>query len=775
MKLIWLIPLLPAFGALVNGVVGVRYFSKRASGLLACATMAGALALSLYAFFELLGLAPDAREYVVRPLTWISALPLQLKDGSIGSFSIPWGFRLDPLSAMMILIVTGIGFLIHVYSVGYMHGETRGAYARFFTYLNLFVFFMLMLVLGDNFVVMFVGWEGVGLCSYLLIGYYYEKKSASDAGKKAFIVNRIGDWGFILGMFLIFSVFGTLDFRAIANAAGSMPIESAGFGTLSLITLLLFVGATGKSAQIPLFVWLPDAMEGPTPVSALIHAATMVTAGVYMVGRNAVLFSHSPETMQIVAIIGVATAFMAATIGLVQNDIKRVLAYSTVSQLGFMFLAMGVGAYAAGAFHLMTHAFFKALLFLCSGSVIHAMAGQQDMRQMGGLKKYLPVTYVTMLIGTLAIAGIFPLSGFFSKDEILFRAFQSNKIIWGVAVVTALMTAFYMYRLMSMTFFGPYRGPAFEGAGGQGHASQGHGQTSADPGAGHGTVAASNGGHVAADSHGGHGPWHGPHESPKTMTIPLLILAVGAIIAGFVGWPAAIGGNNAIEHFLEPSFVARAVGAEHATASATNEARALSESANALESKGAPTHTAESAAPAQSGEAGAPAHEVAAEGDGGEHGSRLGEIILMLFSLLVGITGIMVAYRFYVRAPEISERLAVRFATAHRVLSNKYYVDELYDATAIAGTMASARGLWVFDAKVVDGAVNGTGWLTMFSSWFSHLIDKYVVDGLVNFVGAVMEEGSFVFRRLQTGLIQNYALVMLFGVFAFVSIYLMSR
>ncbi len=454
--------------------------------------------------------------------SWISSIPLALANGTIGSFSIPWGFRLDPLSGMMILVVTGIGFLIHVYSVGYMHGEPRGAYARYFAYLNLFVFFMLMLVLGDNFLVMFVGWEGVGLCSYLLIGYCYEKKSASDAGKKAFIVNRIGDWGFILGMFLIFSVFGTLDFRAVADAAGAMPVEGAAFGTLSLITLLLFVGATGKSAQIPLYVWLPDAMEGPTPVSALIHAATMVTAGVYMVGRNAVLFGHSPMTMEVVAVVGVATAFMAATIGLVQNDIKRVLAYSTVSQLGFMFLAMGVGAYAAGAFHLMTHAFFKALLFLCSGSVIHAMAGQQDMRHMGGLKKYMPVTYTTMLIGTLAIAGMPPLSGFFSKDEILFKAFLEHKVIWGVAVVTALMTAFYMYRLMSMTFFGNYRGPAWEHAGGHG----GHG----------------GGGHD--DAHGGHGAWHGPHESPKSMTIPLQILAVGAAIAGLRGhsrprWAAA--------------------------------------------------------------------------------------------------------------------------------------------------------------------------------------------------------------------------------------------
>ena len=346
-----------------------------------------------------------------------------------------------------------------------MAEEPRGGFARFFCYLNLFCFFMLMLVLGSNFLVMFVGWEGVGLCSYLLIGYWYEKKSAGDAGKKAFITNRIGDWGFVLGMFLVFTTFGTLDFRAVQDAAAAMPVETTAFGVLSAIALLLFIGATGKSAQIPLYVWLPDAMEGPTPVSALIHAATMVTAGVYMVGRNAVLFSHAPMVMEVVAIVGVLTALMAASIGLVQNDIKRVLAYSTVSQLGYMFTAMGVGAFAAGAFHLMTHAFFKALLFLGSGSVIHAMGGEQDMRRMGGLKKYLPVTFLTMLIGTLAIAGIPPLSGFFSKDEILFRSYLSNTAIWALAVVTALMTAFYMFRLMAMTFFGAYRGPAWEPAG----------------------------------------------------------------------------------------------------------------------------------------------------------------------------------------------------------------------------------------------------------------------------------------------------------------------
>ena len=476
MDLIWLIPILPGLGAAINGLVGIRSFSRQTSGLLACAAMAGALGVSLYAFWQMLGLPPEARDHVVNLGHWIPPIPLATAHG-IGSFEVPWAFRLDPLSGMMILVVTGIGLLIHIYSTAYMHDEPRGGYARFFCYLNLFCFFMLVLVLGSSFLTMFVGWEGVGLCSYLLIGYWYEKKSASDAGKKAFIVNRVGDWGFVLGVFLIFYTFGTLDFRAVANAAAAMPVE-AQFGVISLICLLLFIGATGKSAQIPLYVWLPDAMEGPTPVSALIHAATMVTAGVYMVGRNAVLFGHAPIVAQIVMIVGALTALMAATIGLVQYDIKRVLAYSTVSQLGYMFLAMGVGAYAtahgwphiglaafaAGAFHLMTHAFFKALLFLGSGSVIHAMAGEQDMRKMGDLKRYMPVTYMTMMIGTLAIAGIFPLAGFFSKDEILFRAFLTNKIIWGFGVITALMTAFYMFRLMSMTFFGKYRGASWEHA-----------------------------------------------------------------------------------------------------------------------------------------------------------------------------------------------------------------------------------------------------------------------------------------------------------------------
>src|SRR5262245_8551066 len=664
----------------------------------------------------------------------------------------------------MVLIVTCIGTLIHVYSTAYMADEPRGGVARFFCYLNLFCFFMLMLVLGNNFLVMFVGWEGVGLCSYLLIGYWYEKKSASDAGKKAFITNRIGDWGFILGIFLIFFTFGTLDFRAVQNAAAAMPIESGHFGVLSLICLLLFIGATGKSAQIPLYVWLPDAMEGPTPVSALIHAATMVTAGVYMLGRNAVLFQQAPMVMEIVAIVGVLTALMAASIGLVQYDIKRVLAYSTVSQLGYMFTAMGVGAFSAGAFHLMTHAFFKALLFLGSGSVIHAIGAEQDTPRMGALKKYLPVTFVTMFVGTLAIAGIPPFSGFFSKDEILYRAFVANKAIWVLAVVTAFMTAFYMYRLIAMTFFGDYRGPAWEHAAhpaavkvavahGVAHRTDAHAHGHADQHeheVSHG-LADAHVAHAAHDDHSGghgHGPWHGPHESPRPMTMPLMALAVGAVVAGFVGIPAALlPSGSAIEHFLEPSFTA-----EHA------------------EARVAPDTTTDRGVILQ-------VADQAAEHEGGEEheGSRGVELGLMLFSVMVAVAGIYLARTFYQTSPEISQRMAERFAGGHRTLSNKYYVDELYNGTVISGTMASGRGLWAFDRNVVDGVVNGSSWTTLFGSWLSGLTDRTLVDGAVNFVGRLIQESSYWFRRVQTGLVQNYALLMLFGVFAFVSIYLFVR
>ena len=777
MRFIPLIPLLPGIGAALNGLVGIRMFSRRTAGAVACATMTLALGLALVAFWQLLGLPAESRAYDVVVAQWIPKIPLATRTG-FSAFEVPWGFRLDPLSGMMLLVVTGIGTLIHVYSTAYMADEPRGGVARFFCYLNLFCFFMLMLVLGNNFLVMFVGWEGVGLCSYLLIGYWYEKKSASDAGKKAFITNRVGDWGFVLGVFLIYFTFGTLNFREVQNAAGTMAVESSHFGVLSWICLLLFVGATGKSAQIPLYVWLPDAMEGPTPVSALIHAATMVTAGVYMLGRNAVLFSHAPMVMEIVAIVGVLTALMAASIGLVQYDIKRVLAYSTVSQLGYMFTAMGVGAFSAGAFHLMTHAFFKALLFLGSGSVIHAMAGEQDMRRMGNLKKYMPITFATMMIGTLAIAGIFPLSGFFSKDEILFRAFLHNKAIWIIAVITAAMTAFYMFRLMSMTFFGAYRGPAWETAGhgaaigrhdhardatvaavhgakhpvdvhAHGHAHEpdhevAHGPAETDHDHGHG-------GH-------GHGQWHGPHESPTAMTFPLQALALGAIVAGFVGVPAALWGNNAIEKFLEPSFTAERV---ERTAGEVRPNDVIA--GTQLE------------AGRQSGEVRALEHAPGAAEESGEHVSRGVELGLMGFSLLVAVVGISVAWKFYVTSPEISERLADQWSGAHRLLSNKYYVDELYNATVVNGTFGAGEGLWVVDRNVVDGMVNGARDVTLVTSWISGEADKKGVDGAVNVLGQSIREAGLLFRRLQTGLVQNYALLMLFGIFAFVSIYLLVR
>ena len=696
MDLIWLIPVLPGIGAAVNGLLGIRYFSKRSSALLACSTMAGSFTLSVVAFIQLLGL--EERFHQVKIADWIPAMPLAVEDGSIAAFEVPWAFVLDPLSGMMILVVTGIGLLIHLYSVAYMDHEPRPAYARFFCYLNLFCFFMLILVLGSTFLVMFVGWEGVGLSSYLLIGFWYHKQSATDAGKKAFIVNRIGDWGFLLGIFLVFFTFGTLDFHTVAELAAERPVEIGTFGVLSFICLLLFIGAVGKSAQIPLYVWLPDAMEGPTPVSALIHAATMVTAGVYMLGRNAALFSQAPTVMTIVAIIGALTALMAATIALVQTDIKRVLAYSTVSQLGYMFLATGVGAFGAGAFHLMTHAFFKALLFLGSGSVIHAMGEEQDMRRMGGLKLYMPITCITMLIGALAIAGVPGLSGFFSKDEILYRTFLHSRVLWSVAVVTAGFTAFYMFRLIFMTFYGGYRGPSW---------AQGNVGTSASEHA----------------THEGHSTWHGPHESPRLMTLPLMVLAIGAIIAGYVGIPAALGGSNQIEHFLEPSFI---------------------------------VHVAEGSHVEQL------------------HLSHMAELGLMGLSVLIAGLGIFLAYRNYVQRPQKAEHLAQRFAGLHRLLTNKYYVDELYDSTALRGTMSSARGLWKFDKTVVDGTVNGIGWTTKAVAWISHILDKYIVDGAVNLIGWIFSEGSYVFRRFQTGLIQNYAFATLLGVFAFVTWFLIG-
>jgi NADH-quinone oxidoreductase subunit L len=514
---LFLIPLFPLIGFLLNGLFLGR-LNKKLISLIACGSVGLSFIVGLKMFFQLISLPENTRAIEEILFTWIPS----------GEFVVSFGYLFDPLSAIMVLVVSGVGFLIHVYSVGYMHDDP--GYGRYFTYLNLFIFAMLTLVLANNYLLMFVGWEGVGLCSYLLIGFWFEKKSASDAGKKAFIVNRIGDFGFILGLFIIFWNVRSLDYNEVFVRAPE--VFALGGGLITAATLLLFLGATGKSAQIPLYVWLPDAMEGPTPVSALIHAATMVTAGVYMIARSNVLFMLAPSTMTVVAIVGIATALLAATIALAQNDIKRVLAYSTISQLGYMFTACGVAAFAAGIFHLMTHAFFKALLFLGSGSVIHALAGQQDMRYMGGLKRHMKTTYVTFFIATLAIAGIPGLSGFFSKDEILWKAFSSNQgsiWIWLVALFTALMTAFYMFRLVFLTFYGQER---------MDHHTKEH-----------------------------------LHESPKMMTVPLSILAVLSIIGGYVGIPHILGGGNQFEKFLEP--VMKGVhhgGEEHALASSGHSA-----------------------------------------------------------------------------------------------------------------------------------------------------------------------------------------------------------
>jgi NADH-quinone oxidoreductase subunit L len=622
------IPLLPLIGFLLNVAFG-RRLSKAAAATIACVAIGASFAVSVAAVWTLVQHAPESRVIEQNVFDWIAS----------GDFDVPFAFRLDPLSAVMILVVTGVGFLIHVYSVAYMEEETASEYARYFSYLNLFASFMLVLVLGSTFLVMFVGWEGVGLCSYLLIGFWYRKKSASDAGKKAFIVNRIGDYGFMIGTILVFVHFGTLDFHKVAQAIGQMTPETT-FGPLSVIALLLFLGATGKSAQIPLYVWLPDAMEGPTPVSALIHAATMVTAGVYMIGRNA------PGVLLIVGIIGAATALFAATIGLVQNDIKRVLAYSTVSQLGYMFLAMGVGAYAAGIFHLYTHAFFKALLFLAAGAVIHALAGEQDMRRMGGLREELPVTFWTFLIATIAIAGVPGFSGFFSKDEILFRAYANGHFwLWLVGTITSFLTAIYMFRVVFLTFYGD-RAPGAQ------HVAPLHAEVG--PG---GSPA-----HASAGSHGGAHAAHAAHlhDAPAFMAVPLVLLAIGAVVAGYVGVPAALGGDNRIEQFLEPSFT---VGAQHVVP--------LPESV-----------------PAEPSELG-----------------------LMGLATVVAFAGIGVAAFLFLKRRDAAAALARRFAGIRRLLLRKYYVDEAYQAAIVNPiVIGSERGLWRgVDAGVIDGAVNGVG------------------------------------------------------------------
>jgi NADH-quinone oxidoreductase subunit L len=692
---IWVVPLMPAMGAAIMLLFG-RRLPKRAVNFVCVGAVALSFVWTVIAVWHFTHSGMPRYEQVL--FTWIGSgngkMLYSLYGGGTAEFVVNAGVLLDPLSCVWMLFVTGVGTLIHIYSTGYMAHE--GGYYRFFGYLNLFMFSMLTLILANNYLMMFVGWEGVGLCSYLLIGFHFHKHSASTAANKAFITNRIGDAGVILGSLTIFWLFGSFDFTRVTELARAQSSTLMGTGIITAATLFLFVGACGKSAQLPLYVWLPDAMEGPTPVSALIHAATMVTAGVYMVARSNALFVLAPETMKVVAVVGALTAIFAASIGLVQNDIKRVLAYSTVSQLGYMFLALGVGAFSAGVFHVFTHAFFKALLFLGSGSVIHAMGGEQDMRFMGALRKKIPTTFRTMLIGTLAIAGIPGLAGFFSKDEILWQAWSAHdgafRVLWYVAFATALMTSFYMFRLIFLTFFG---GPRMS-----------------------------------------HEVEHHVHESPRSMTVPLIVLACCSIFAGYLGVSPSLarmvgihGETNRFEHFLAPVFE------------------------NSVES----LPTAETSAATEKGE------------------GPTAEYVLMLLSVAAAGAGWWSARRSYAGCVDgVREPINVAAPAVYRTLLNKYYVDEFYDKAFTGrsevggvrlGAIGAGEALWKVDAQMIDGGVNGAGWLTrafgVISSWW----DKWAIDWLcVNGPAKIAEKLSRPMRLLQAGLLQWYALVMIFGV-----------
>jgi NADH-quinone oxidoreductase subunit L len=657
-----LIPLFPLLGVVLNGLLGIRFFSRRAVHTVGVGLVGLSFLASVVSFLELLR---STEPVLVKSLyTWIPGSVVRLLGGRAGTLVIDFSFRYDSLAAVMTLVVTGVGLLIHIYSIGYMSHDK--SYARFFAYLNLFTLAMLVLVLGANLAVMFVGWEGVGLCSYLLIGFWFSKDAAADAGKKAFITNRVGDFGFILGIGLLIHILGSVDIAQIAA-----QVEGGGLsrGLATAAALLLFTGAIGKSAQIPLYTWLPDAMEGPTPVSALIHAATMVTAGVYMVARMHTLFSFSGTALTVVALVGAFTAVYAATMAFVQNDIKRVLAYSTISQIGYMFIGVGVGAYSAGIFHLMTHAFFKGLLFLAAGSVIHALFGEQDMRKMGGLRTSIPQTYKVFLIGALAIAGVPGLSGFFSKDEILAAAFASGHyVVWALGLVGAGMTAFYIFRLIFLTFYGHKR--------------------------------------LAPEVR--------PRlrESPAVMLVPLQVLAVLAVVGGYVGLPHVLGGKNWFSRFLESST--------------------------------------------------------------GPHEFHLAagtEVLLMAVSAAVALAGIYGAFWVYLKRDGLpAKRLVERFGMLYRIVSRKYYVDEFYNGVLVAGVLRLGRWASWFDSRIIDGLVDGAAWLTRKVSAGSIVFDDRVIDGAVNGLGSANQLFSRGLRRLQTGFVYNYALSIVIGVVILISL-----
>lgn len=706
-NLLSLIIFAPLAGAAINWFVGRRVRDERFIGLVACGSVAISTIVAFYLAFNSHGALRTEEPLLDHIWTWLL----------VGDFRADFALAMDRLSGTYALFITFVGLLIHVFAVGYMHGE-EGFY-RFFAFLNLFMFSMLTLILADNFVLMFVGWEGVGLCSYLLIGYYFDKKEAGDAAKKAFITNRIGDWGFVLGIMLTFAVSGSVSFVTKTGPGGPVQSAFAYFashsadpftwgaivaGGATSIAVLLFIGAAGKSAQIPLYVWLPDAMAGPTPVSALIHAATMVTAGVYMIVRCSAIFVDAPTAMFIVAVIGAVTALFAATIGLAQNDIKKVLAYSTISQLGYMFLACGVGAFTAAIFHVITHAFFKALLFLGSGSVIHGMHHEQDMRRMGGLRKYMPITFATMVTGWLAISGIPIFAGFFSKDEILWKTWSAphfsvpgaySKILWGIGALTALITAVYMTRMMVMTFWGTER---FREKHDEHH----------------------------GDDHAHHGPVE-PHESPWIMTVPLIVLAVLSTVGGFIGVPYALSSLvshtdiNYLEHTLEPVVAKVPADDGHAT----------------------PAHSPELLSPpAQQTDAPSPIHALP-EGNAGSHAAHSPEEIsaerwLALLSVLIAIAGIGIGWVVFKQRPLLA---------MPRLLENKYYIDEVYDTTIIRPLhFASREGLW-------------------------KIFDVGVIDGLLHLIGGVVTEAGRLGRYLQAGLVRGYAAIILAGALALIGFF----
>ncbi len=840
-KYIWLVPLLPLIGAIINGFFGRKFrFSERLIGGIAVGSVALSFLISLAAVYSygFSGHAQWPNPYVTSQdgfaFTWIPGGAVSVNQGSearqqielqkkveerlasmtpeerAGTHSIlvgvsdaprysllniEWSYQLDPLSSIFMLIVTGVGLCIFVFATGYMHGET--GFYRFFAYMGLFMFAMLVLVMGSNFLMMFVGWEGVGLCSYLLIGYYFDRQEAADASRKAFITNRVGDFGFALAVFGVIATFGSAQYSEVFNQAKAYPIELLGhWGILSWIALGLFIGACGKSAQLPLHVWLPDAMAGPTPVSALIHAATMVTAGLYMVTRTNVIFQHSQTMLLVVALVGAATAIFAATIGITQNDIKKVLAYSTVSQLGFMFMACGVGAFVIGIFHVMTHAFFKALMFLGAGSVIHGMHHEQDLRRMGGLKKYMPYTYWTFLAGWLAICGIIPFSGFWSKDEILWKSASTTYIplgwlVWLIGTIAATCTAFYMTRLVAMTFWGKER---FLDRPAGGEADEAHaaaydkGLTAHDaafPSAGDrprhdvgehvGPVHEDVASHKASHGLGGHQHGaHVPHESPRSMWVPLVVLAVLATVGGFVGVGPAFrfltgtehpGGRLNIVTWLNP-IIWNPVTREFNTDSGHETAAAEPEHGTATRVS-EPGHIT-----AGAGVYGDVGFNLAHATESAVHSELATEWIFIFLSLLVAGIGIGLGYLFYVKDQRLPDIWAQRLRPLYNASYNKYWVDEFYGWAITRRTMDAARAVFAFDSRIVDGAVNGLAWLSRQFSRIVGGLDKYIVDGLVNAIAAfIVRLMSPLFRAAQTGFAQNYALVMVLGLMVAVAVF----